>query len=145
MYRTLLIGILLIIGVNVAAYLSKLYSPNRDDERLKEVEQLFRAIPIYPGSEEVTTSSSSKDRIARLGKVYKTNASYDELKGFYTDSLTRLGWQPERERQIKDWWSDLGGRELRFRDGEYYISIEYAGEKANYGWNYGISVGWHAG
>lgn len=134
----------MIIGVNVAAYLSKLHSPNRDDERFKEVEQLFRAIPVYPGSEEVTTSSSSKDRIARLGKVYKSNASYDELKRFYTDSLTRLGWQLERERQVKDWWSDFGGRELRFRDGEYYISIEYAGEKANNGWNYGISVGWHA-
>ena len=145
MWRILLIGMLLIIGVNVAAYLSKRSSSNRDNARFQEVEKLFQAIPIYPGSEEVDTSSSSKDRIARLGKVFKANASYDELERFYIDNLSGLGWHLESERQVKDWWSDLGGRELRFRDGEYYVSIEYAGEKADYGWNYGVSVGWHAG
>src|SRR5712691_6052747 len=49
-----------------------------------------------------------------------------------------MGWQLARERQLKDWGRDLGGRELKFRRGDYEATVEYAGERADYGmglWN----------
>ena len=141
-WGTIVLGLLLIIGVEVAAYLSKHNSPNRDDLKLKEVKELFQQISVYQGSEEVDTSLTSKERIAQAGALYRSNASYQELRDFYVKSLASLGWRLEEERVVKDWWSDLGGRELTFRDGEYYVSVQYAGEKAEYGWNYSISVGW---
>ncbi len=142
MWRTLVLGLLLIIGVEVAAYLWKQHSPNRDDLKLKEVKEFFKRIPVYPGSEQVDTSLTSKERIAQAGALYRSNASYQELRDYYVKKLVSLGWRLEEERVVKDWWRDLGGRELRFRDGEYYVSVQYAGEKAEYGWNYSISVGW---
>ena len=47
-----------------------------------------------------------------------------------------------RGRGIKDWGTDLGGRELIFRNGEYQFSVTYAGEKAAYGWNYATGIDW---
>ena len=140
----LVIVVMLIIMLGFAARMCKEHSPNRGDAKLKDVETLFAAVPIYPGSREIRTSWSSKDRVAGLGKVYKSDASYEELRHYYVDVLAQVGWHLEHERHVTSWWQDLGGRELRFRQDDYYTSIEYAGERANYGWDYGISLGWRS-
>ena len=137
-----IVGALIIVGVLAAEHITKQNSPNKDDTKLKEVEQLFTTIPIYPGSQEINASWSSKDRIAGLIKTYKTDAGFNELKQYYMETLSQRGWRFDQEREIKDWWRDLGGRELRFRAGEYYVHIQYAGDKADYEWNYAVSVGW---
>lgn len=115
-----------------------------NDARFKEVQRLYKTIPLYPGSVEVDRSSASKDRVVRVGKSYKSDANYDALKRHYAEKLKQLGWQFVEEKPVDDWGKDLGGREINFRSGEYYMVMQYAGAKANYGWNYTLSVGWRA-
>jgi hypothetical protein len=129
----------------VAAYVTKFFSPNRNDAKFKESERLLRTVPIYPNSELVDTSGASKDRVAGVGRGYKSSASYDALKQYYMDKLNALGWQYQGDHIVFDWGRDLGGRELSFQQGEFELNIQYAGEKADYGWNYAINITWKAG
>jgi len=142
--RWLLFAPLLFMMAYASAYVLKVFSPNRNDAKLKETERLFDAIPIYPGSELVDTSGTSKDRTAGVGRGYKSNVSYDALKQYYMEKLQGLSWHYEGERELFDWGRHRGGRQLSFRQGEFELKIEYAGVGANFGWDYAINVIWIA-
>jgi hypothetical protein len=129
----------------VAAYVFKLFSPNRGNVKFNEAQRLFDAIPTYPDSQEVSTSGASKSSIAGVGKTYKSHASCEQLRSFYMDAVSRLGWQYVKESQTYDYFIDVGGRELTFQNGEYELVVQCAGDKADYGWDYAIDVHWYAG
>jgi|SRR5882724_11078130 len=121
----------------------KHYSPNRDDAKFKEVERLYKGVPIYPGFQEVGASSLSKSMLASVNKYYKSDARYDDVKNFYSTKLIPAGWLLTKERNLKDWSRDYGGRQLTFGKGQYSVVIEYRGDKAiDPDWNYAIDVGW---
>jgi hypothetical protein len=121
----------------------KRYSPNKDDVKLKEVERLYSALPIYPGFQAVAGSSYSKSMLASVNKSFISEAVYDDVKNFYSTKLIPEGWRLSKERKLRDWSRDYGGRELTFEKGQYSVVIEYRGDKAiDPDWNYAIGVGW---
>ena len=123
----------------------KQFSPNKNDVKLKEVEKLYTNLPIYQGFRETWSGSVSKSMLASVGKHYKSDARYEDVKGFYVAKLIPEGWQLTKEIPLKDWSEDRGGRQLTFRKEEYSVVIEYSGDKAvDPDWNYGIDVGWHS-
>jgi hypothetical protein len=91
---------------------------------------------------QVDSFQSSGFRKAFVSRGFSSEARYDDVKLFYMGELTKEGWKFANERKLKNWETDLGGRELKFRRGEYEITIEYAGERADYGWEYGVGIGW---
>lgn len=137
-----LIGLIAVLIFLVVALTYEARGPNADGSKLREIENFWREMPLLPGSTEVDTSSSSSGRKAIISKGYNSSANYDELKRFCLEPLTRKGWQLENERGVKDWGRDKGGMMLEFRQGEYKLTIQYAGEKSDYGWDYGISISW---
>lgn len=112
--------------------------------KLEEIKIIWATLPLYHGMIEVNHSASSGFGRAFMSKSFRSEASYDEIKRFYSERLARVGWQLARERPLKDWNKDLGGQLIEFRNGEFGLSIEYAGQKADYGWNYGIGITWPA-
>jgi hypothetical protein len=140
--KKILLGILIITVGSVLAYYAKKNSPNRDDAKLYEVRQLYSTLPIPPGFEETDSSFQSKTELALVSKGFKSKTAYNDVKAFYVRRLTPAGWVLVKERQMTDWFRDFGGRELKFRKGEYWIVIEYTGEKATDQWDYGITVEW---
>lgn len=137
--------ILLVVALTPALN-CKRFSPNRDDIKLKEVQRLASALPIYPGFLDTGGGSTySKSMLASVHKSYRSSARFDDVKMFYATQLTQTGWQLTEDRTLKNGWSrDLGGRELRFEKDQYYVAIEYIGEKAiEPDWNYAISIGWN--
>lgn len=119
------------------------FSPAQDRARLMEVNRIWSAFPLYVGMVEVNNSTASGFGKAYVSKTFRCKATYDDVKRFYVEHLSQDGWQLVGERQRKDWERDLGGRELEFRRGDYKVTIEYAGEKSDYEWDYGIGIGWH--
>jgi hypothetical protein len=91
---------------------------------------------------ETRSESSSDGRKAYQGKYYRSIAPYDDVKRFYLEKLEGHAWVFETEKELSAWGRDRGGRELKWRKGEYDLSIEYAG-KANQDWDYAISISWH--
>jgi hypothetical protein len=117
------------------------FSSAQDRARLDEVKRIWTAFPLYPQMQEVDTSTGSGFGKAFISRTFRCKTSYEVVKGFYLERLGEDGWQFAGERQLKDWGRDVGGRELKFRRGEYEATIDYAGEKADYGWDYGIGIG----
>jgi hypothetical protein len=81
-------------------------------------------------------------RKAYVSRAFQSQADYDEVKQFYVERLTKDGWQMISEGPLKDWERDLGGRVLEFHKGDYKVTIEYSGGRADKGWEYSIGVGW---
>ncbi len=77
-----------------------------------------------------------------MGRTFRSEASYGDLRSFYLEQLVKEGWEFNKERDLMEWGQDLGTKQLEFRKGEYDITIEYAPKEANYGWDYGIDVTW---
>ena len=110
------------------------------DAKLNEIRGLLNAVPVYPGAREVDSFWSDKALHTVASKNYQSDVPYDELKSYYVEQLKPLGWRLIAEKPVKDWWRDLSGRELTFQRGDYLLSIQFAGEKADYGWDYSISI-----
>lgn len=136
--------LLFAIGLLLPAVNCKHSSRNRDDVKFKEVQELFSTLPVYNDFQDIGGGSTySKSKSASIHKHYRSQARFEDVKMFYSTHLTKNGWRLTKDRALKDWLQDLGGRELRFQKGEYRVVIEYIGEKASDpDWEYGVSVGW---
>lgn len=140
--KKIVLGLLIIALGSVLAYFAKKHSPNRDDTKLYEVRQLYSQLPLPPDFKETGSGFMSKTELAEETKYFSSNSKYEDVKAFAVQHLTSSGWTLVRERSMKDWGKDLGGHELKFRKGEYWIVIEYAGEKATDQWDYAVAVEW---
>jgi hypothetical protein len=112
-----------------------------DASKLKEVEGVWAALPVYPGMVEVDSSVSSDDDRVWVEKNYKSDASFSEVRRFYTETLARAGWRLTDEREVKDRGRFRGERLLEFRKDDFEIDVQYAGgRKADLGWDYSIDI-----
>lgn len=112
--------------------------------KLDEVKAIWSELPIYPGMVEIQGGStmSGFDK-AYISKHFISPARYQEVKQFYENDLTKRGWQLTKERELRTFGGAPSGvMEIELRKGEYELAIEYAPDSMDYGWNYGISVGW---
>ena len=87
-------------------------------------------------------SGSYKPRMAWIGQRYTTTLSYAQIRAYYDAELARHGWSPHRERGTRDWFRDFGGRKVEYCKGPYTASLDYAGERANYGWVFSLDLTW---
>lgn len=118
------------------------FSPKEDRAKLEETKGIWATFPQHPAMQEVSSNTQSGFGKAHISKHFRCNESYDNVRSFFVERLTQEGWKLNRERQLKDWGKDLGGTELEFRKADFKINIEFAGEKSDYGWDYGITIGW---
>ena len=118
--------------------------PNRDNSKLREIEQIWQTLPIYPSMVEVDRSSSSASSEALVSRQYQSDASFEDVRRFYVEQLARDGWQLVADREVKDRGRIRGERQIDFRRGEFYLDILYAGaRRAELGWTYAIEVEWY--
>ena len=118
------------------------WSPKEDAAKLEEIKSIWARLPLYPGMQETDSSTTSGYGKALVSKKFRSDAQYEDVKRFYIERLEPDGWKIDGEKQLKDIGSDFGGYEIRFRKGDIALAIEYAGPRANYGWQYGIGVSW---
>ena len=126
----------------VALVYSGCWSSKEDAAKLEELKSVWARLPSYPGMQETHSSTTSGYGKALVSKDYRSNAQYEDVKRFYVERLQQDGWKLDGEKQLKGLGSDFGGYEIRFRKADLAIAIEYAGPRANYGWEYAIGVSW---
>ena len=116
---------------------------NLHDEQLHELRTLQANLPIHPSFAAVKTSEVSKINLASISTLYRSPASYEDVKSFYKERLMQQGWQLVGEREMREWGHSYGGYSLDFSRGEYRVTIQYAGKRDQpNSWDYGVSVGW---
>lgn len=135
--------IVLIMAFLMFAHWAKQNSPNQDDAKLKELEQIAASIPNFPQFRGAATYTSSASDDAGIYKHYTSLANYDEVKDFYLAELSQRGWSLAKEEPVYDWFRDYGGKSLEFKKQDFLIAIEYTGKKPDSNsWNYAVSFVW---
>ena len=111
---------------------------SEDKQRLEKLHQIAAETPVYPGFKEIGSHDGAHSANAVLSFYYRSTASYDEVKKFYTNDLPPKGWDGPQDRVNAD-----GTVEIEFRKGEYSVSIFYDESATDAtDWNYAISYGW---
>jgi len=124
------------------ATLSCFFSPKEDRAKLEETKRIWATFPRHPAMQEVYSNTQSGFGKAYISKHFRCNESYDNVRSFFVERLTQNGWKLNSERHLEDSGKDFGGVELEFQKADFQINIEFAGEKSDYGWDYGITIGW---
>lgn len=109
---------------------------------LKILDTEFETIPIPPKTKLLDHDLSSKTSSALVSNSFATDLKYQQVKIFYNSELLRHGWHFVKEEKIRDWDEDLGGTSVDYRKGNCTASLQWAGESANYGWDYAFSLSW---
>jgi hypothetical protein len=101
-----LIGLVVIGLIPAWIYVGKRLSPNANDAKLREVEELFVSIPTWPRSIELDVHRDSKAGLAGFSKSYKFDGGFDEVGQYYKETLMKRGRVYRGEHHVKDWWRD---------------------------------------
>jgi hypothetical protein len=96
----------------------------------------------FTGMIATNSASSASGRNVYKGTSFRSQEPYESVKRFYLEKLVAQGWEFENEKKLNNWGFDQQGRELKWRKGEYKLSIEYAGS-ANQDWDYSVSISWY--
>lgn len=137
--------LLLIVAVLIAASLVLTYRqrPSRSEHATKwsALEEIYAEVPIYPDFQAPARNTFSKDLLASLGKSYNSGTSYPEVRAFYVEKLTAMGWRLTQETNDKYWWRRPAELRLAFRKDNYTVVIKYRGDKTkDSGWDYAIEL-----
>lgn len=139
---TLAAGLLCLVFMTLATP-ACFFSPKEDRAKLEETKRIWATFPLHPAMQEVHSHTQSGFGKATIGKNFRCNERYENVRSFIVERLIQNGWKLNSERHLKDWGKDVGGIELEFQKADFEINIQYAGEKSDYGWDYGISVKWN--
>jgi hypothetical protein len=101
-------------------------------------------LQVLPGATEMRSTNSWKPGQALASRYYKASAPYAVIVAHYEAELAKQGWVRTGESRLRDWGRDLGGRTVEWRRNDFTASVEYAGERSAAGWDYALSLSWHA-
>ena len=90
---------------------------------LSLLKKLATETPLYPGFKQVDISENDKPGRARFFLYYNSQASYEEVKVFYSRMFLAKGWELSSKEDRGSIFSDLSDSALVFRKGEYQVAI----------------------
>jgi hypothetical protein len=108
--------------------------------KLQELQQLAASTPKFPDFEQVNYSDISKSDKTVVAYFYRSAASYDEVKSFYTNALLSQGWSSVQEEPLAKWSKEHSSQRLSFKKGKYTIQLEYDADKSSK-WKFVINYG----
>ncbi|MGI9065459.1 MAG: hypothetical protein ACR2HX_03520 [Pyrinomonadaceae bacterium] len=113
-------------------------------QKLQELQRLAAETPKFPDFEQVNYSDISKSEETVVAYFYRSSATYDEVKSFYTNALLSRGWSSVQEEPLAKWSRSDHSRRLSFKKGKYTFHLEYdpdLGSKWKFAVDYGLSGG----
>ena len=110
-----------------------------------QLEDEFKSIVPLPNGNGYNYKATYGTSQALVTCSYKTRLKYPEIRAYYDSELRKHGWKLSEERSTRDWGNDLGGKSAAYCKGEYRAHLQFAGEQANYGWDYALSLSWGLG
>ncbi|TEB06810.1 hypothetical protein Psch_00342 [Pelotomaculum schinkii] len=118
-------------------------SLDADKIKIKEaLENEFNLIQMMPNVIKGKKNFLNNSISMVLSERYTTKNSYEEIINYYDEQLKEHGWQFYKEEKLTDWGRDYGGKSVRYKKGDFVAIVQYAGEKADYGWTYGFAITW---
>jgi hypothetical protein len=109
----------------------------------KQLEAEFVALVPMPGASQVRYTSMNKARQGEVGADYKTSKSYTDIRTYYDSQLKHNGWSFIKEKPVKVWGRDYGGKQAFYCKANYTATLQFAGSQENeFGWTYSFGLSW---
>lgn len=134
--------VLILTCLLVAVLSTGCWSAKEDTAKLQELKATWARLPIYPGMQEVGDSTRSGGGTVLVGKKFRSDARFDDVKSFYVEHLTKDGWEVISDRKLVDLSGDPNGQYLEFHKGDTFLGIEYQAAGGNRDWQYAIALNW---
>lgn len=114
-------------------------------EKLRRTDPLIPMLDKLPMPQGATRLGDCDYGVKSASKriyscYYRTRLDFAQLLKFYTAQLDANGWREGDVTMIRDWGSDLGGQIVSFRKDDFLITLQYAGEKSDASWQYGLDA-----
>jgi len=130
--------LLFLLLLGAAAYVIILITSIKAEERSKAIqaklESDFKALPSFPRATRVEGGPSHKLGHALVGATYATGATFPEIRAYYESVLLERGWHLAHEESLP--------RIIYYKKDRFTASLEYAGPRAQVGWNYAFHLSW---
>jgi hypothetical protein len=140
--RALVSGlIVLIIGLTITS-LDFISNREKSQEVVKDLENELSMINILPESSLVSRRSSTKPHHILVSNSYMTRLNDQSIRTYYDAELKKHGWEFQNEERLRDWGQDFGGFTVNYCKGEYTATLNYAGARAGYDWDYTLALSW---
>jgi hypothetical protein len=137
---------LILLLVVAAAYIALLVSGSKAEERSKvmqaKLEAEFKALPSFPRATKAGGSTGRRSGHGIFGASYSSSAMLPEIRAFYDSMLLPRGWHFAGEEPLRVWGEDLGGYSIKYHKGDFTASLQYAGQRAHFGWDYTFTLSW---
>jgi len=133
---------LVLVVVGALVYDTVANAPEAQSVQARLRQELESITPL-PHAVAGERSGSYKPRKAWVGRRYKTTAPYREIRTYYDVHLTKAGWSFHRQYGTQDWFRDFGGIKVEYCKGPYMAALDYAGDRADYGWVFSLDMTWN--
>ena len=110
-----------------------------------DIEYEFEQIMHLPHAVEIDHYSPKPHAMSRsvfIMSRYSTESNYDQIRAHYRTEFKKHGWSGVRGTGFPQSGEYHGGKLLEYKKGELVAQLRYAGEEANYVWDYTISISW---
>jgi len=149
-----IIIVVLFVSYSLSHFIGAKKSPNMIDAGppspvmaalQNDIEYEFEQIMHPPHAMEIDHYSPKPHALSRsefIMSTYSAESNYDQIRAYYRTEFKKHGWTGIRGTNFLQSGEYLGGRLLEYKKGELVAQLRYAGEEANYGWDYSISISW---
>jgi len=113
-------------------------STDQSDPVVQEMNELSVPAGATPWAPCKYSARSASQRLYSC--LYNANLSFAELLAAYNKELLANGWRKAETEKLRDWGRDLGGEDVTFCKGNVQLNLQFAGKRAQYGWQYAIAT-----
>jgi hypothetical protein len=129
-------------GIGVIPELGDLDGEPDGPAKQAALEQLFDSIPKLPGSVPTELNQIYKTHRGKIG-FYKSELNPDQIKSYYENELTRLGWKYVGEKKVEAFQKFSGGGQHLFCKGEIAATLfTTAKDEPRFGYTYSLALNW---
>ena len=129
-------------GIGVIPDLGDLYGEPDGPAKQAALERQFDSIPKLPGSIPTELNQIYKTDRGKIG-FYKSELNPDQIKSYYENELTRLGWKYVGEKKVEAFQRFSGGGQHLFCKDEIAATLfTTARDEPRLGYTYSLALNW---
>jgi hypothetical protein len=132
--------VLLLVAAAISAVLFR--SPDLD-RQLAILKDTINEVPPPPSTRLESGYDRPAIRSAYVTRIYQSNLTFDDISAYYSAELLARGWRIARDRELRYYWRNLGGRELVFCKDPYELRLSTSGKRGGAPLAYGYSALWN--
>jgi hypothetical protein len=107
----------------------------------RELYEELKALPVPPTAELIVEEPFAKWGRATAAAKFSTRSTWDSIRFFYRNELTKRGWKLAGTRIDRDWGRDAGARAEIYCRGGFEAELDW-GETNVKEWTYALTLIW---